>query len=185
MENLKKLMGSAYKEGITVEEINSFLGGGKFVNLNDGGYVDKDKYNKAVADKDKAETSLKELQESTKDYETLKKENETFKGEKADADLKAKLTALGVSEKAFKYVKGDIADKTLEIGDDEKANKAAVEKYLKDNPQFAAKSQTVQSHVRVVSTKVEPGSGDGKDVVDNKTINDNFRAALGKKVNVE
>jgi FtsZ-binding cell division protein ZapB len=183
MENLKKLMGSAYKEGITVEEINSFLGGGKFVNLNDGGYVDKDKYNKAVADKDKAETSLKELQESTKDYETLKKENETFKGEKADAELKTKLIALGISEKSFKYVKGDINDKTLTLGDDDKANKDAVAKYLKDNPQFAAKQQQVQSHVRVVSTKVDSTDGN-KDVVDNKTINDNFRAALGKKINV-
>ena len=178
-------MGSSYKEGITVEEINSFLGGGKFVNLNDGGYVDKDKYNKAVQDKEKAETSLKELQESTKDYETLKKENETYKGEKADAELKAKLTALGISEKSFKYVKGDINDKTLELGDDEKANKEAVAKYLKENPQFAEKKQQVQSHVRVVSTKFDTGNGDGKDVVDNKIINDNFRAALGKKVNVE
>lgn len=178
-------MGSSYKEGITVEEINTFLGSGKFVNLNDGGYVDKDKYNKAVAEKDSLKTSLDELKESTKDYETLKKENETYKGEKADADLKAKLTALGISEKAFKYVKGDIADKTLTIGDDEKANKDAVAKYLKDNPQFAAKSQQVQPHVRVVSTKVDVGGGDGKDKVDNKTINDNFRAALGKKVNVE
>ena len=175
-------MGSSYHEGITIEEVNSFLANGKFVNLNDGGYVDKDKYNKAVADKEKAEQSLHDYKETTKDYETLKAENETFKGEKADAELKQKLVALGISEKAFKYVKGDINDKTLTIGDDEKANKSAVEKYLKDNPQFASKQSQSQPHVRVVSTKID--TSEGGDKVDNKTVNDNLRNALGYKVNV-
>ena len=182
MDNLKKLMGSAYKDGITVEEINTFLGSGKFVNLNDGNYVDKDKYNKAVSEKDSVQKSLDELKEKTKDYETLKTENDTFKGEKADAELKAKLVGLGISEKSFKYVKGDINDKSLVIGDDEKANKEAVAKYLKENPQFAAQP-VVPNKVRVVSTKLEPG-GDDK-VVDNKTVNDNLRAALGYKASVE
>ena len=176
-------MGSAYKDGITVEEINTFLGSGKFVNLNDGGYVDKDKYNKVVAEKDSIKSSLDELKESTKDYETLKKENETFKGEKADADLKAKLTALGISEKAFKYVKGDIADKTLTIGDDEKANKDAIAKYLKDNPQFASNPIPSPTRIKVVSTKMEP-SGE-QTVKEHQQVNDNFRQALGIKTNVE
>ena len=175
-------MGSSYHEGITVEEVNSFLANGKFVNLNEGNYVDKDKYNKAVADKEKAENDLKDYKETTKDYDNLKKENETFKGEKADAELKQKLVGLGISEKAFKYVKGDINDKTLTIGDDEKANKTAVEKYLKDNPQFASKQVQNQPHVRVVSTKMETGGDDNK--VDNKTVNDNLRNALGYKVDV-
>ena len=142
MENLKKLMGSAYKEGITVEEINTFLGSGKFVNLNDGNYVDKDKYNKVVTEKDGLKTSLDELTEKTKDYDTLKTENDTFKSEKADAELKAKLVALGVDEKSFKYVKSDINDKVLVLGDKDDDNKKAVEKYLKDNPQFAHGTQT-------------------------------------------
>ena len=182
MENLKKLLGSAYKEGITVEEINTFLGSGKFVNLNDGNYVDKDKYNKVVAERDGLKTNLDELKESTKDYDTLKAENETFKGEKADAELKAKLIKLGVNEKAFKYVKGDINDKSLVLGDDEKANKDAIAKYLKENPQFAGEKSS-DIHTRVITTKIDNKPGDV--VVDNKTINDNFRNALGKKVNVE
>ena len=180
MDNLKKLMGSSYHDGITVEEINTFLGSGKFVNLSDGNYVDKDKYNKVVSEKDQKKTSLDELTEKTKDYETLKTENETFKGEKADADLKAKLKGYGVSEKAFKYVKGDINDKTLVLGDDDKANKEAVSKYLKDNPQFAEKGQPSR---KVISTKLEPAGDDT--VVDNKTVNDNLRAALGFKTAVE
>ena len=179
MDNLKKLMGSAYKDGITVEEINTFLGTGKFVNLNDGNYVDKDKYNKAVAEKDGLKTKYDELTEKTKDYDTIKSENDTFKGEKADAELKAKLVGLGISEKAFKYVKGDIADETLKIGDDEKANKEAIQKYLKANPQFAKEKPNVIQ--RVITTKVDD-LGDGTSSDGHKVVNDNFRAALGAKV---
>ena len=182
MDNLKKLMGSSYHDGITVEEINTFIGSGKFVNLNDGNYVDKDKYNKAVAEKDQLKSSLDELTEKTKDYDTLKTENETFKGEKADADLKAKLLALGVDEKAFKYVKGDINDKTLVLGEDEKANKEAIGKYLKDNPQFAHKVNPGAS--RVITTKLETVSG-GNATDENKVVNDNLRAQLGRKVSVD
>lgn len=173
-------MGSAYKDGITVEEINTFLGSGKFVNLNDGKYVDKDKYDKAISEKDQLKSSLSELTEKTKDYDTMKSELETFKSEKEDADLKAKLTALGISEKSFKYVKGDIADKTLVIGDDEKANKTAVEKYLKDNPQFATGVQG--GNQRVITTKVTTNSN--QQVDDNKVVNDNLRAALGHQIKV-
>lgn len=181
MENLKKLMGSAYKEGITVEEINTFLGSGKFVNLNDGGYVDKDKYNKAVNEKESIQKSLDDLKESTKDYETLKSENEKYKGEKEDADLKKQLVELGISEKAFKYVKGDIADKSLTLGSDEKANKEAVKTYLKEHPQFA--SETSGSRIRIVSTKV--GGEDKPNADEVKQTNDNFRAALGLKTSAE
>lgn len=179
MENLKKLMGSAYKEGITVEEINSFLGSHKFVNIADGGYVDKDKYSRVVSEKEEVQRQLNELKESTKDYETLKSENEKYKGEKEDADLKTKLSKLGISETAFKYVKGDIADKSLTLGDDEKANKEAVKAYLKEHPQFASPG----ARIRVVTTKVD---GEDKPTADEvKQTNDNFRAAMGFKTSAE
>lgn len=182
MDNLKKLMGSSYREGITVEGINTFLGSGKFVNLNDGNYVDKAKYDRVVSEKDQIKSSLDELTEKTKDYDTLKSENDTFKGEKADADLKAKLKALGIDEKAFKYVKGDINDKTLVLGDDDKANKTAVAAYLKDNPQFATKGST---NTRVITTKVVDNNGSNDDKNVNKTVNDNIRNSLGRKVSLE
>ncbi len=181
MENLKKMMGSAYKEGITVEEINAFLGSHKFVNIADGGYVDKDKYSRVVSEKEAVQKQLDELKESTKDYETLKSENEKYKGEKEDANLKTKLAGLGISESAFKYVKGDIADKSLTLGDDEKANKEAVKAYLKEHPQFA--SQPGAGRIRVVTTKVDGQDKPNSDEV--KQTNDNFRAALGLKTSAE
>lgn len=173
-------MGSAYKEGITVEEINSFLGSHKFVNIADGGYVDKDKYSRVVSEKEEVQRKLDELKESTKDYETLKSENQKYKGEKEDADLKTKLSKLGISETAFKYVKGDIADKSLTLGDDEKANKEAVKAYLKEHPQFASPGA---GRIRVVTTKVEGEDKPNTDEI--RQTNDNFRAALGLKTSAE
>lgn len=178
MEYLKKLLGSAWHEGITVEEINTFLSQGKYVNLNDGNYVDKDKYNKVVSERDANKQKLDELTEKTKDYDTLKTENDGYKAAKANSELKEKLVKLGISDKAFKYVKGDIDDKTLTIGDDDKANKEAVAKYLKENPQFAAQGGGAR---KIVTTKVVPNE-EQPDDNPNKTVNDNIRAAMGKKV---
>ena len=189
MNNLKNLMGADYHEGLTVEEINTFLGKGKFVNLNTGDYVAKEKFSRLETEKNDLKTKYDELETKTKDYDTLKTENDKFKGEKADADLKAKLTALGVNEKAFKYVKGDINDKTLVLGDDEKANKDAVAKYLKENPQFASKGVT-NPNTRVIGVKGSPNGGTSVD--ENKagtpeshaTVNQNLRAAFGRKTEV-
>lgn len=46
--NLKELMGDAFKEGITVEEISSFFDGKKFADLGTGQYVDKNKFDNTV-----------------------------------------------------------------------------------------------------------------------------------------
>mgnify|MGYP003292354224 CR=1 FL=1 len=182
MEYLKKLLGDAYHEGMTVEEINTALSKGKFVNLSSGNYVDKDKYNNAVSERDEVKAKLADLETKTKDYDTLKSENDKFKGEKADADLKAKLVALGVNEKAFKYVKGDINDKSLVLGDDDKANKTAVETYLKANPQFAAVNPNPAP--RTIFSTTVGGAGDGKEKTTSKSISDRIREAAGHKVEV-
>lgn len=184
MEYLKKLLGNAWHEGITLEEVNTFLSQGKYVNLNSGNYVDKEKYDRVVSERDAHKKSLDELTEKTKDYDTLKSENDGYKAEKANGELKEKLVKLGISEKAFKYVKGDIDDKTLTIGDDEKANKEAVAKYLKENPQFAAQGGGPR---RIISTKMDtnPGGDGNQQESDHKTINQNLRAGFGKNVSVE
>lgn len=174
-------MGDAYHDGITVEEVNSFLGKGKYVDLQSGKYVDKDKYDKTVSEKAAVQKSLDELTDKTKDYDTIKGENDKFKGEKADADLKAKLVGLGISEKAFKYVKGDIADKSLTIGDDDKANKDAVAAYLKDHPQFATAGS--DTHRKIVSTVVPAADGEKKPT--SMDISNRIREAAGRKVNID
>jgi hypothetical protein len=47
-ENLKGVMGEAYHEGITAEEVNTFFAGKNFADLSTGQYVDKNKYDRDV-----------------------------------------------------------------------------------------------------------------------------------------
>ena len=181
-DNLKKLMGSAYKEDITVEEIDAFLGNGNFVNLKDGKYVDKEKYDRVVSERDTHKAELDEANKKYKDYDTLKAENDQFKTEKADSELKAKLVKLGISDSSFKYVKGDITDKVLTIGDDENANKTAVENYLKDHPQFAAQQQGNGNQPRVIGSVISnpPSTDNGPKQVTAQPWNQNRNVDIGK-----
>lgn len=178
---LKDLLGSAYKEGMTEAEINAALDAGKYVNLKDGKYVDKDKA-------DRLEAEITQLKANAKSNEDLSKELETLKAEKADRDLNDKLLGLGFKKDALKYVKGDIADKSLVIGDKDDDNKKAVAEYLKTHPQFGNSQQQpdVKGKRVVIGTKVDgqvddkKGEGENKEV--NHSINDAIRgAAMGKK----
>ena len=47
-ENLKGLLGEAYHEGITAEEVNSFFAGKNFADLSTGQYVDKAKHDREI-----------------------------------------------------------------------------------------------------------------------------------------
>lgn len=180
--SLKDLLGSAYKEGMTEAEINAALDAGKYVNLKDGKYVDKDKF-------DRLETENNQLKANAKSTEDLSKELETLKAEKADRDLNDKLVGLGFKKDALKYVKGDIADKSLVIGDKDDDNKKAVAEYLKAHPQFGEVQQPAQKGKSVViGTKVDTqadnqGGNNGSEV--NRSINDAIRgAAKGNKVTI-
>ena len=47
-ENLKDLLGEAYHDGITAEEVNDFFAGKNFADLSTGQYVDKNKYDRDI-----------------------------------------------------------------------------------------------------------------------------------------
>lgn len=47
-ENLKDMMGDAYKEDMTAEDVNNFFAGKKFTDLSTGLYVDKNKYERDI-----------------------------------------------------------------------------------------------------------------------------------------
>lgn len=47
-ENLKDLLGEAYHDGITAEEVNTFFAGKNFADLSTGHYVDKNKYDRDI-----------------------------------------------------------------------------------------------------------------------------------------
>lgn len=58
--NLQDMLGEAYHDGMTVEEINTALSGKKFADLSTGNYVDKNKYNADLTAKDTELASIKE-----------------------------------------------------------------------------------------------------------------------------
>ena len=47
-ENLKGVLGEAYHDGITAEEVNAFFAGKNFADLSTGQYVDKNKYDRDI-----------------------------------------------------------------------------------------------------------------------------------------
>ena len=47
-DNLKDMLGEAYHDGITAEEVNKFFAGKKFADLSTGLYVDKNKYDRDI-----------------------------------------------------------------------------------------------------------------------------------------
>ena len=47
-ENLKDMMGDAYKADMTAEDVNNFFAGKKFTDLSTGLYVDKNKYERDI-----------------------------------------------------------------------------------------------------------------------------------------
>lgn len=170
MENLKKLLGSAYHEGLTIEEVNTYLDGKKFVDLKDGGYVAKEKF-------DTLQIKFSELETSTKDYETIVKEHQSLKAEKEVAETRKSLIEAGVNEKFIDYVQFNI--EKGKIAKDEKFVDN-VKGFLKENPQYGK----VESKPKIVfSTKVgesdETKDGD-KDKVINQTINESLRGQFAK-----
>lgn len=77
--NLQQLLGDAYKEGITIDEINAALQSKKLADLSTGAYVDKNKY--------EADIKAKETELQQKAQELASKMTDD---EKAKADVAAK-----------------------------------------------------------------------------------------------
>ena len=46
--DLKEVLGDAYKDGMTFEEVSNFFADKKFADLSTGNYVDKNKYESEV-----------------------------------------------------------------------------------------------------------------------------------------
>lgn len=128
MEFLKALLGEAFKEDLTLADVNKLLEGKKLVDLNGPvKYVVKDKF-------DRLSEELTSIKEATKGFEEISKELTALKTEKENAVIKQTLLSAGVDTKfvediAFRIEKGVIA----------KGDKLAdnVKEFLKTNPHYA------------------------------------------------
>lgn len=115
MDELQKLMGDSYKEGLTVEDITNFMKGKNFADLSTGNYVDVNKHNaeindlnKKLTDKDNQikakmtddEKALADAQAKDNEIERLKKllSDNTITTNKsvANSSLVESLSILGV-----------------------------------------------------------------------------------------
>lgn len=128
MEFLKALLGEAFKEDLTLADVNKLLEGKKLVDLNGPvKYVVKDKF-------DRLNEELTTIKENTKGFEEISKELTALKTEKENAVIKQTLLSAGVDTKfvediAFRIEKGVIAkgDKLVDN----------VKEFLKTNPHYA------------------------------------------------
>lgn len=177
--DLKTLLGSDYKDTMSLAEIDTALKNRKIVDLDgETKYVALDKHQKVVDE-------LKTLKEESKDLPTIKAEWQSFKDEKNARELGSKLTKWGVNEQfsedvLFKIEKGKIAK-----ADDDKVFESNVKAFLKENPQYAKSVGQVRT---IVDTKtggnggasVPSGSDDHQKEL-NKGINETLRGAFQPK----
>lgn len=120
--NLQEMLGDAFREGMSIEEINTALSGKKFADLSTGAYVDKNKYEadikakndelKKKSDELTAKMSTDELakaKEAEKDklIETLKKQvfdSQVYNSKStAEAAMAASKTTLGIPDNDTAY----------------------------------------------------------------------------------
>lgn len=151
---LKELLGDSYKEELTHAEIDALLKDKKLADLNTGRYVDKDKYEKAVKERDEAKQSLTDANEKYKDYDSLKEYHE--KGVKAEKDkeLKSKLTEAGVKDEFLDYVLFQVESGKID-GKDEKKLVENTKTWLTENKQYAKEQQP---NPQPTPNKVLPGT---------------------------
>ena len=163
MADLKSILGDAYKEGMTVEEINKALEG---VNLYEG-YVKKDVFDKTAS----------EVAEWKKKHNALLSEEERKEAERLEAQkqLEEKLASLE-REKALSEHKA----KFLGLGYDEALATETAEALVNGDTEklFANQSKFIESRDKALKAQLlndtpTPGAGSGSGEIDyNKLINE-------------
>lgn len=77
--NLQELLGDAYKENMTLEEVQTALQGKKLVDLSTGNYVDVNKHNKEIKElQDKINNEQKKSQENDSKANAQNSENQSL-----------------------------------------------------------------------------------------------------------
>lgn len=145
---LKELFG---EEALTYDDFNSRVvdKGLKLVDLTEGNYVSKEKYDALVSDFDK----YKEENDVTKyaDYEDLKAENAILKAEKTEIEEISKVKSAGIDDKFSKFVYAEVKSRVT----DDKDFDTALAEYVNENPHF----KVTPSNPNPVAVVVTSGVG--------------------------
>ena len=176
-DGLKQFFGEDGTTAITYEELTRGITekGIKLADLSLGGYVAKDKYDEQT----RKFNDYKAKNDTSKyaDYDTIKAELETLRTEKADREYIDKLSAKKVKAEFRKFVLAEIKS----AGDSATDFDKAMEKYLKDNPQYVEAEEKKTPFFKSSSAPLDNGSGGAKN--ENQKMNDFLRSGFGRKGN--
>lgn len=161
--SLKDIMGSAYKQDMSLQEVEAFFeGNSKIVNLSNGGYVSKEKF-------DDINTKFQNLTNDTKDFEDIKNKY-TALVEKQEKDGQLALINKHVKPEFAEYVHFQMKQGNL-LGDKLEDN---VKEYLKTNKQYGIVQDRQPN--RVVTTFANTEGQQFQNA--NAVINDAIRKSL-------
>lgn len=157
-DNLKGLLGEAYHEGITAEEINTFFAGKNFADLSTGQYVDKNKYDRDIQNLNNTITEkTNALNSKLTDDEKASQEREQDKQEiQRLKDLLKQNTLTGNKSLAIGSTSG--LKSILGLKDDDKDYSAFIDNIVSDD---SAKTTAIARYVaKVANDAYEKGKKD-------------------------
>ena len=164
--NLQQLLGEAYKEGMTVDEINAALQGKKLADLSTGAYVDKNKYESELRAKDA------ELQQKAQELASKMTDDEKAKADVAAKDKLIESLQKKIKEDAINSSKTNAAailaanKKLLGIKDDDTSYDDFITSISSEN--FESTKAIATYINKLVTDSYEKGKKDsGKDSLGN------------------
>ena len=174
MDELKAIFGDEALDYATFEAKLAEAKDVKLVNLKQGGYVDKAKYEKLSGDfeKWKADNDVSKYA----DYDAIKAELEQLRTEKADAELKAKLLKAHVDNKFVDFVMYAVKPLVTEQKDFD----ACLKDYLKDNPQYVVAAQETPKQYVQFGSSIDLNGTNNQRKSPNDIVNAFVRGAVKK-----
>lgn len=157
-ENLKGLLGEAYHDGITAEEVNNFFAGKNFADLSTGQYVDKNKYDRDIQNLNNTITEkTNALNSKLTDDEKASQEREQDKQEiQRLKELLQQNTLTGNKSLAIGSTSG--LKTILGLKDDDKDYGAFIDNIVSDD---SAKTSAIAKYVaKVANDAYEKGKKD-------------------------
>lgn len=165
--SLKDIMGSAYKQDMTLQEVEAFFeGNSKIVNLSNGGYVAKEKF-------DDVNTKYQNLMNDTKDFEDIKTKYQTLV-EKQEKDGQLALINKHVKPEFAEYVLYQMKQGN-KLGDKFEDN---IKAYVKENSQYGITPIRQPTSNRVITTFANTDGSASSNP--NAIINDAIRKSVGR-----
>lgn len=154
--DLKELLGDAFKEGMTLDEVDAAIKDRKIVDLATGEYVGKGKYETAVRERDEARKQLGESTARQQEYDDLVKYRDENEAKKKAQALEESLKGYGVKPDMVEFIRFQVESGKIAGGDKLEEN---VKKFLQENPQYANPDNNNQNQGKQVHVNTGGNGG--------------------------